>query len=1652
MRFRGRHVALALPLALGLLAGCGEERDPVSYVQPYVLEKSFFVGENLLDPADDPEFYSQATLIDVGYGAAQDGLFTSTYAQPMSRVKWVIQEDMLVARLSYERIEDSDGKGAGPSSNDGIVVAAFNIRSHFDIQRRYNPTTGEEYNVIEENTTDRPWYERRYMRVDWDKNLVTDNYDFDTLSMIGVYGGVTYEPISYHINDPSSEDAPYFDQKTGYFDITSKVYARPQMLDLSYLGWGIDKFPACFLDADIGGGKAPAATCAPVELTIRHAFRPVFNRDYEPQDWDGFRFNAFGAFTVERYGYARNYGMTDDRHHYFVTRYNIWERSHYYKDPVNMEGPVECYTPTTTPAGADPTRDEMRIKYENGVPVRDADGNLVLVAGADGTADECQEVSLLVGMEGSQCDHFSQKCTLPYRARKEVPQVWYYATGSDPRFFDGTEWAAHDWDVALRSAVASARYAECQLERDLMKTGADCGALYPVWHGQQDDNHDAVILAREIDACRRGTAYTDREDCNALADELGKKRNYTAGVIATAKMPEMVVLCHSPVHHDDPEVCGPIDQRLPAQWKNTGKPLTSEMCDQARLDRDKETLAVCNAALNARRGDLRFHVVNAIREPQTPSPWGIMTDSDDPLTGEKVAASINVWTYVTDSWSQSVVDMARYIAGELETSDVTEGTYVKDWSEAAKNASSSGMLGQMTADEVDKRLAAAGKMDVEQFRKIRSQWQNVDSRVKSDVKRIAKLAHGVKASIDAPSVNRAAYAARRNAVLGTATEAELVTPMMQQLVGAQTIPDTDLMMNFASPFRGTNPTLAREIRQMKENALARQGACILEEAPAPLAIADLTNVLQEKFGNFNPSASKAEQLARAEQMRAFIAQRAHYATIVHEMGHSVGLRHNFVSSADSWGYRPQYWQLRTKNGEIDNDCVDPATDQPGLQPDGNCVGPRFYDPITDEEKSNLIWMWSQSSTMDYAGETAQDFLGLGAYDFAAARMFYGETMPVFSDASYRRNTGRGKAMLEKLDNFGGTVGMRYVDPEDTDEFIHYSALQRNFELIRDCYEVNPNDYKPETWNTERDGQWNPLLDGHIVKVDGKYSRCRQQKVDYVPYRAMRTSGFNVFGELAGPQFDAKGRVRVPYGFATDSWADLGNLSVYRHDNGADPYELFDFFITQQEVGHIFDNYRRNRATFSVRGAAGRNMARFNEKMRDGAKGLGLMANIYREFSIANGYDYNTLWPFIASDAFPVNILASTIAFDQFARMLQRPEAGPHFMPAYNVSQFGGGIPYEDGVWRSIEDTYNNAAPEDEAEASLIIPNGATGKYGNVSWGGRPVENALSDVNGEYNSRYTVNAGSYYDKAYTAILMTESVDNFISDSLGDFVDARYRSVSLADLFPDGYRRFLANNLTGDDALKGPRIAAKVSGARLVPDVGTDKYPAGGIGWTSWTPATGPEACFPTGTNLLCTTDPANTIVLDPQVGWEQQKFLIAWTLQYLPENQKQHWLNQMYLWELGADSDPGFQNRIELHDPMGRIYVAKTFGKESIYGKIVQKGISARMLEYANELLVKAYETTPGPDLDGDGAADWYEPVLGSNGQPVVLFDPQVVTIIDEEGHLGTSPTCNETTNEGCTCEQNRACVKLRDYMEVPFFLRQAMFDYQLADPTMRGIY
>ncbi|MFO0616554.1 MAG: hypothetical protein U0414_28435, partial [Polyangiaceae bacterium] len=381
----------ALVAASLVSSGCAEERAPINRVQPNAIAKTFFLGASIADPSDDPEFYMRTTVVDVSAGAGSDGLFTASDAQPTTRVRFEVTENLLLARLTYELVDHTDGKGARRVA-DGQVVAAYAIQSHFDIRRDYNPDTGEDTNVIVENSEDRPWNQREYMRVDWSRNLITDAYDLDALSQLGIYYAVKWDPIAYYVNDPANADAPQFDVAAGYFDITNKAYAAPQVIHDEQ--WG--DFPACWLI-----GSFPTVSCNPSELTLRLSFKKVVDTDYEPFEITGTEMDMFGYFTVDRFGYDRRYGVVDDEWRRFAARWNLYEKSHA-KD-------VPCNTEETTKIGEDPHRD--------------IDGN--------GTEDECESVG-----RGSRCDAVVGECTIPYRDRAVKTIPWYVNADSPPDLFD----------------------------------------------------------------------------------------------------------------------------------------------------------------------------------------------------------------------------------------------------------------------------------------------------------------------------------------------------------------------------------------------------------------------------------------------------------------------------------------------------------------------------------------------------------------------------------------------------------------------------------------------------------------------------------------------------------------------------------------------------------------------------------------------------------------------------------------------------------------------------------------------------------------------------------------------------------------------------------------------------------------------------------------------------------------------------------------------------------------------------------------------------------------------------------------------------------------------------------------------------------------
>ena len=1552
MSIAGNWIKVGVLGALVAVAGaCAEEREPINKVQANALEKSFFVGADLKATTDDPEFYTAASIVDVPFGADQAGVFPGLVGG-LRRIKWEILEDVLNARLTYEEIDGSDGHGSR-TTNNGRVIGSWRIESHFDVKRAYNATTGEELNVIEENSSDSPWYNRKFFRVDWSQNMVASSMMWDPIAQTGAFGdSIDTESLQYYVDDPNNPDAPLFDGKQGYFDITNKLYLKPKQVTI----FGQTLNACLYRGSIVIGATAPWGNCENSEVTVRYSFKRVAqagdegHTDYEPIHWDGSRMNGFGIFSQDRMGWDNRYGIIDNEWRRFAQRYNIWQKSH---------TETECNTPEQRLAKLDPHAD--------------ADKN--------GTEDQCE-----AGGPGSRCDDLTGLCTIPFAKRELRAVAWHYTVGpeGDTVLFDQTKRATGEWDIALRGAVNSARLVECKRTKAL----------------SIDPNADPAANPKDIATrCAAQFPVKGGDDLDELAALYKDVR-------------PMVVLCHNPVADGDDTACGEVGTKV-------------------------------------RPGDIRYHHVNVWPTRQNQSPWGYGPTLADPLTGEAISAGINVYNAVTDTAAQGFVDQLRWMNGELKSADISTGSYIRDWidsdkgqnGKAARNAAG-GM--KMTRAEINKRMAGMTGLSAEQMKPeaVKKAKALLDPRVARENMKNDLWWNRLPPSVSGS--NRAEQDQRIAAARGTKVEAQLMNGMWSQMAGVDpSKPVDDAVLEQASPIRGMRSHILREAEQQIHMHLAKKGQCILG-APEPTGLPALAKIIKKKFPTAEKESPKDTKV-RVDHMWDYLRGRMHYAVIAHEMGHTVGLRHNFVSSYDKFNWRPQYWQLRTDNDKMNEPCTDAVDDGK------KCVGPRYWDPMTDEEHDQSIWTWQHTTTMDYAGDLTQDMLGLGVYDFAAARMFYADVVDVLDDpkmtATVRNKDGKvvegfegtpaGNEVAGLVDFAGGLLGQVVARPDDawgtsSEELMHYSEWNKWFKFIRDCKPADTS--PPANWDSEKDGVYDPLFDGRIVKG----TKCQRLPVDQMAYTDLLPdqlsdqTGTNPRFFTSRRARDTSGRPRMPYGFESDEYADGWSPSSYRHDNGGDLFEELTFHSNLYENRHIFDNFRNGRVNFTVYGAYQRALSRYHAKISALTQGIAYLSGFYfQEYAKNLGYTVSSIMSAYFGDSgwFYDTGVGAALGFDHFVRVLTRPHIGPHYGESATDPQ---------SPLMPEEDVIGGAPSNQGIDPTLVdVPNGTSfAANGDVSFGGKPLSNDFQFGQGYWTVDYLNQAGSYYEKTYAFESMLEASYRSFNFWRFDGLDARFGHINFTDLWGQGMRRLLGSMLTGDRALYAPRVTSSANGTPdIIESDSGPKYPQNPMGWVSFIAPGGPEVCWPNNGTLTCQSVIGNPLTsgsgnggssrpVDPQLGYEVQKFIVFWSYVYLPTSENWDWVDMMKIYKVGSDTDPSYlpKQMIEWRDPeSGQRYIAKRYGEETLLGKKYDKGIAAKMIQWANTLTGEAYEldaTTP------------YDPVTGAANVK-----------LDAQGQ--------PTIKGAAVCEDNKKCKQLRDYRGLLDFTRDTAATLGFPEPALQ---
>jgi hypothetical protein len=704
--------------------------------------------------------------------------------------------------------------------------------------------------------------------------------------------------------------------------------------------------------------------------------------------------------------------------------------------------------------------------------------------------------------------------------------------------------------------------------------------------------------------------------------------------------------------------------------------------------------------------------------------------------------------------------------------------------------------------------------------------------------------------------------------------------------------------------------------------------------------------------------------------------------------------------------------------------------------------------MTQDEVDNSIYTWAQTTVMDYSGELTHDWLGLGIYDYAATRMFYGDVVDVREDfACPAAGCAQGTTAFAASDlvDFPGFLIPQTVDDTAATDFrvLHYSEWNNHFPLVdqSSCRTATDEELSaPADWDEGRYGIWDPVFDGEIVHSEV----CSRPPVAFYSWAELQPDAATDFRYVSDPQYftprrartlpNANGQsfVRMPYSFASDEFRDGWSPSILTRDAGADQYEQAQFFINQYENGHIWSNFRNGRTGFSIVNAYLTDIERYHVKLGNFVQGLSLLHDYYsREIARNARATHAELLAVYEGEGglMREQAVAAGLVFDHFVRVLTRPQAGLHYT-----------MPWTNGMFVADQDRIG-ATP---GRITMTIPNGTTLLGQDLTFGGRPLDNGYEYGQGYWYFDYINQAGSFYEKTYAFNLMLDATYRApYAFTRWDGIDGRWLFTNFANLFPDGMRRLMGAMLTEDTDLYAPRVTGN-RGRPLVTMDGTGQnIPANPLGWASYVPADGPEHCFPSGGNYLCrdslsepilTGTVPDTVAIEPQLGYEIQKFLAFWAYVYMPDSQVLDFIDMMRIWKLGEDIDPAIEGEyVSFVDPDTNIrYFARRQGDEALFGKTYDKGIAAKMLQWANALAAKAYV------LDEDEPTD---PATGAvnvqrddDGNPLIADD--LVTL--------------EST-EPRQCADNRYCVQLRNYRGLIDFVRDMGHQVGFIEPELSTV-
>ena len=809
-----------------------------------------FVQPNALRKADfNGTWYYNATVIDAP--PTNGTVYEGQYGE-LSKIKWVISEDTLFAVRAYPFVynqEEAQTPGTVHGNVDGSDTYEGEPLAAWRITSHFDIIRDYNPSTGEETNRIIESQERPWNEREYFRVDWSQNLapDYSGIGLFWTFDGVDVTELSYYVSDPTSPDAMHTER------------ADANDADLGFAAGEMN-----FLDITAQLIMGPNEQQFVIDEAGNTAMLPSCFLYYGTEDCSAQKVKLRHSFSKlapnETYEKRKWDGIDQNAFGFFTTELrHFWDRQYgdtYTGDKRYMERfnlfAKSCNTPGTTCEAPHRVRDPNDATWLTKFTDADLGNTGFLATGRHLSETEAIADNLLKVTDGTGNPI-------------NIPDDQFYWEGTDgvPLTVTGMDSAGHatsfsgdsNWIAPnQRSQRTIPYYANEEMPENIWQASAE---VIKEWNN--------VFKV-------------------AYQDETGN-----------AASQDVFVWCHNPVKQTadtngaaDPAAClthlkATVDANGNAVNGSDGKPV-----------------------YEVRQGDPRYSSILWLGQYQAGGPLGLGPAMADPETGETISAKANIYggelltyaAYARDllQLENGQISPDQYIVGSnvdahVQSNSNSMGSSVRAWVQQQQGASSHG-LGTPAKPRNQSEILAeaqrmnfnwakainAGPVDRSSLKAFRASLQNREDRMGS--------------LFGQP--NGDMMQAKVDMMRGSPLEAELANQELTMQTGLS--PNDDFTTLSAADKTQYSPLNYPRMRTGRRQFIERMEAFGMD------------------FEAFNYDVIKGEASRYAnmkpEDIYNDLLIRIYIAVTLHEVGHNMGLRHNFRGSWDAMNYFPGYWSQR----------------------------------------------------------------------------------------------------------------------------------------------------------------------------------------------------------------------------------------------------------------------------------------------------------------------------------------------------------------------------------------------------------------------------------------------------------------------------------------------------------------------------------------------------------------------------------------------------------------------------------------------------------------------------------------------------------------------------------------------------------------------